>query len=70
VSMDGRWVIVDVSDMTKSSDFLHILAKAGELEARLNTFAEELRRWPGLLVSQTLSQEVTELLLRFTTVRA
>ena len=68
--MHGRWVIADVSDMTKSSDFLHILSKADELAARLNTFADDLRRRPGLSVSQTLRQEVTQLLLRFTTVRA
>jgi hypothetical protein len=68
--MHGRWVIADVSDMTKSSDFLHILNKADELSATLYTFADELRRRPGLPVSQTLRQEVTQLLLRFTTVRA
>ena len=68
--MHGRWVIADVSDMTKSSDFLHILSKADELAARLNTFADDLRRRPGLSVSQTLRQEVTQLMLRFTTVRA
>jgi hypothetical protein len=38
--------------------------------ARLTTFAEDLRRRPGLPVSQTLRQEVYQLLLRFTTVRA
>ena len=68
--MHGRWVIADVSDMTKSSDFLHILNKADELSATLYTFADELWRRPGLPVSQTLRQEVTQLLLRFTTVRA
>jgi hypothetical protein len=31
--MDGRWVIADASDMSKSSDFLHILSKADELSA-------------------------------------
>jgi hypothetical protein len=56
--MDGRWVIADASDMSKSSDFLHILSKADELSARLTTFAEDLRRRPGLPVSQTLRQEV------------
>eukprot|EP00291_Cryptomonas_curvata_P030304 CAMPEP_0172206628 /NCGR_PEP_ID=MMETSP1050-20130122/33332_1 /TAXON_ID=233186 /ORGANISM="Cryptomonas curvata, Strain CCAP979/52" /LENGTH=259 /DNA_ID=CAMNT_0012885749 /DNA_START=305 /DNA_END=1081 /DNA_ORIENTATION=- len=56
--------------MTKSSDFLHILSKADELAALLNTFADDLRRRPGLSVSQTLRQEVTQLLLRFTTIRA
>jgi hypothetical protein len=68
--MDGRWVIADASDMSKSSDFLHILSKADELSARLTTFAEDLRRRPGLPVSQTLRQDVHQLLLRFTTVRA
>jgi hypothetical protein len=63
-------VIAAVSDMTKSSDFLHILTKADELAARLNTFADDLRRRPGLLVLQTLRQETTQLLLSFTTVRA
>jgi hypothetical protein len=43
--------------------------KADELAARLNTFADDLRRRPGLPVSQTLRQE-TQLLLRFRTVRA
>ena len=68
--MDGRWVIAEASDMSKSSDFLHILSNADELSARLGTFAEDLRRRPGLPVSQTLRQEVYQLLLRFTTVRA
>jgi hypothetical protein len=68
--MQGRWVIADVADKTKSSDFLHILTKADELSARLNTFAAELRQRPGLPVSQTLRQEMTQLLLRFTTVLA
>jgi hypothetical protein len=68
--MDGRWLIADASDISKSSDFLHILSKADELSARLTTFAEDLRRRPGLPVSQTLRQEVYQLLLRFTTVRA
>ena len=68
--MDGRWVIADASDMSKSSDYLHILSKADELSARLTTFAEDLRRRPGLPVSQTLRQDVYQLLLRFTTVRA
>jgi hypothetical protein len=31
--MDGRWVLADASDMSKSSDFLHILSKADELSA-------------------------------------
>jgi hypothetical protein len=65
--MHGRWVIAAVSYMTKSSDFLHILTKADELAARLNTFADDLRRRPGLPVSQTLRQETTQLLLRCTT---
>jgi hypothetical protein len=65
--MDGRWVL---ADMSKSSDFVHILSKADELSAQLTTFAEDLRRRSGLLVSQTLRQEVYQLLLRFTTVRA
>jgi hypothetical protein len=65
--MDGRWVL---ADMSKSSDFLHILSKADELSAQLTTFAEDLRRRSGLLVLQTLRQEVYQLLLRFTTVRA
>jgi hypothetical protein len=65
--MDGRWVL---ADMSKSSDFLHILSKADELSAQLTAFAEDLRRRSGLLVSQTLRQEVYQLLLRFTTVRA
>ena len=52
------------------SDFLHILNQADDLSALLYTFADELRRQPGLPVSQTLHQEVTQLLLRFTTVRA
>jgi hypothetical protein len=67
--MLGRWVIADVADMTKSSDFLHILTKADELAARLSTFSAELRRWPVLPVSQTRCQEMTHLLLRFTTVQ-
>jgi hypothetical protein len=58
------------SEMSKSSDFLHILSKADELSAQLTTFAEDLRRRSGLLVSQTLRQEVYPLLLRLTTVRA
>ncbi len=68
--MDGRWLIADASDISKSSDFLHILSKADELSARLTTFAEDLRRRPGLPVSQTLRQEVYQLLLRFKTVCA
>jgi hypothetical protein len=68
--MAGLWVIADASEMSKSSDFLHILSKADELSARLTTFAKDLRRRPGLLVSQTLRQEVYPLLLRFLTVRA
>jgi hypothetical protein len=56
--MDVCWVIADASDMLKSSDFLHILSKADELLSLLTTFAEDLRRRPGLPVSQTLRQEV------------
>ena len=67
--MHARWVIADVSDMTKSSDLLHMLSKADELAAWLDTFAADLPQRPGLPVSQTLRQEVTQLLLRFTTVR-
>jgi hypothetical protein len=67
--MADLWVLADASDISKSSDLLHILSKADELSARLTTFAEDLRRRPGLLVSQTLRQEVYQLLLRFTTVR-
>ena len=65
--VDGRWVL---ADMSKSFDFLHILSKADALSAQLTTFAEDLRRRSGLPVSQTLRQEVYQLLLRFTTVRA
>jgi hypothetical protein len=65
--VDGRWML---ADMSKSFDFLHILSKADALSAQLTTFAEDLRRRSGLLVSQTLRQEVYQLLLRFTTVRA
>ncbi len=59
--MHGRWMITAVSDTTKSSDFLHILTKA------CSTAQHVRRRLP---VSQTLRQESTQLLLRFTTVRA
>jgi hypothetical protein len=51
-------------------DFLHILTKADALAARRNAFATELRQLPGLLFPQTLRQEMTQLLFRFTTVRA
>jgi len=37
--------------------------------ACLHTFAADLPQRPGLPVSQTLRQEVTQLLLRFTAVR-
>lgn len=68
--MHGRWAISDVSDMSKSSDFLHILRKADELAESLDSFSDDLRRRPGLPVSQTLRQDVSQLMLRFTAVRA
>ena len=43
--MHGRWVIADISDMTKSSDFLYILSKTDELSAELNRFGERGGWW-------------------------
>ncbi len=68
--MLGRWVIADVADMINSSDLLHGWTKADERAARLSTLAAQLRLLPGLPVSQTLLQEMTQLLLRFTMARA
>jgi hypothetical protein len=64
------WPVRPSSCESSNSGPGHILTKADELAARLNTFADDLRRRPGLPVSQTLRQETTQLLLRFTTVRA
>ncbi len=68
--MHGRWAVAVSDDMSKSSDFCQILTEASDLLAGLDKFAAQLRQHTGFPVPQTFLQDVTDLLLRFTTVRA
>ena len=56
--------------MSKSSDFLHIVSKADDLTIRLNELACRIRAHSGVTASQALRQDVIQLFLRFTAVRA
>ena len=38
--MHARWVIADVNDMTKQSDFLHVLAQVDSLSGKLNKLSQ------------------------------
>jgi hypothetical protein len=67
--MHGRWAVAAPDDMSKSSDFLQIMASADELGVRLSKFSDKLLLHQGLSVPLTIQQDVTQLLLRFTTVR-
>jgi hypothetical protein len=67
--MHGRWAVAAMDDMSKSSVFLQIMASAEELLTRLSKFGDRLRQHSGLSVPLTLRQDVTQLLLRYTTVR-
>ena len=68
--MHGRWVVADVNDMTKQSDFLHFLTQVDVLTTRLNKLAIDLLTNPGLTVPQSLRDSFAQVLLRYTTVRA
>jgi hypothetical protein len=68
--MHGRWAVAVSDDMSKSSDFCQILTKASDLLAQLDKFAAQLRQRQGFPVPQNFRQDVTDLLPRFTTVRA
>ncbi len=47
--MHGRWAVAAQDDMSKSSDFLQIMASADELGVRLSKFSNKLLRLhPGL----------------------
>ena len=39
--MHARWVIADVNDMTKQSDFLHVLSQVDSLSGKLNKLAND-----------------------------
>jgi hypothetical protein len=69
VWMHGRWAVAAPDDMSKSSDFLQIMASAEELLTLRSKFGDRLRQHSGLSVPLTLRQDVTQLLLRQTTVR-
>ena len=68
--MHGRWVIAEVKDMTKKSDFLQVLTQVDVLTTRLNKLASDLAVNPGLTVPQSLRDSFIQVLLRYTTVRA
>ena len=68
--MHGRWVVVDLTDMCKSSDFLHVLDMADKLTVWLNKFSNDLAMQPGWAVPSSLRQEATQLLICFTTIRS
>ena len=68
--MHARWVIADVNDMTKQSDFLHVLAQVDSLSGKLNKLANDLQSNPGLTVSQALRDDFAQVLRRFTVIRA
>ena len=68
--MHGRWAVALPDDMSKSPDFLQIMTSAEELLTRLSKFGDKLRQHSGLSVPLTLRQDVTQLLLRYTTVRS
>ncbi len=67
--MHGRWAVAAPDDMSKSSDFLQIVASAEDLLARLSKFGDRLLQHSGLSVPLTLRQDATQLLLRYLTVR-
>ena len=68
--MHSRWVIADVNDMSKQSDFLNIMTQVDALSGKLARLDLDLQAQPGLTVSQSLRQEFSQVLLRYTTVRA
>ena len=68
--MHGRWVVADVKDMTKKSEFLTVLTQVDVLTTKLNKLAIDLLANPGFTVPQSLRDSFTQVLLRYTTIRA
>lgn len=68
--MHSRWAISDPGDMSKSSDFLHVMGTADKLSLSLSSFAADLTARPGLAVPSTMRNEVVQMMLRFTEIRA
>ncbi len=67
--MHARWAIADRNDMSKSSEFLNIFTKAEEVLKLLDKLSAEFACRTGVTVPQTLRNEATQLILRFSTVR-
>jgi hypothetical protein len=68
--MHSRWVIAEVTDMTKEADFLNILTQVDVLSVRLSQLEHDLQSHPGLTVPRSVHQEFDQVLLRYTTIRA
>ena len=68
--MHSRWAIADVNDMTKQSDFLHVMAQVDLLSVRLTRLNNDLVINPSLTATQSLRDEFSKILFRFTTIRS
>ena len=56
--------------MCKQSDFLNVMSQVETLSGKLTQLDHDLQAHPGLTVPQSTRQEFTQVLLRYTTIRA
>jgi hypothetical protein len=68
--MLARWAITEAGDMSKESDFLHIVAKANALSVQIQEFLRGMSGSGGPTIPHALRSDIVKVMLPFSAVRS